>query len=304
MPDSMAAKPRAKKRVEQVLPEDLQESVREAVFRAPGSTVAQIVKALPASYRGFVVAIRAAAETLADTGKLFRHFKTKATPLFFPAEPMATLDAAIQPRLTDRVLDKDELKRLVEEITPGHGVVLDAWLKRALERGALHEHAPKAKTDKKKRYGRDPDLRKLFAPVFTALRKAREGLDERAIPRQRFAKLLLEELEVSLDGGGATSGHDACTGANGDARSQFISALAALGAENPRQALLSVRELRSRLGLAKAQFDAVALDLMRDGAISLHHHDHPASLPEVERRQLIQDASGTFYVGIAPRSTS
>lgn len=304
MPGHMAAKRKATKRGEQVVPSDLQEFVREAVSSAPGSTPAQIVKALPASYRGLAIAIRAAAEALADAGELFRHFKTKTTPLFFSADPLAALDAAVPPRLTERVLDKDELKRLVDDVTPGHGVVLDAWLKRALQRGTLHEHAPKTKGDKRKWYGRDPDLRKLFAPVFTALSKARDGLDQRAIPRERLAKLLLEELGVSLEGAGATGAHAPGSAANGNARTQFISALAALGAENPRQALLSVRDLRSRVGLGKEQFDALALDLMRDGVISLHHHDHPASLPEGERRQLIQDARGTFYVGIAPRSKS
>lgn len=298
----MGSKSSPKKAAIRVVPDDLDASIREAIQRAPGSTSAQLVKVLPASYRRFGKEVRAAAERLAGAGALCSHLKGK-TALFFPADPMLALDAAIPPRLTGRTLDKDELKRLVEEAAPGHGVVLDAWLKRALARRALYEHAPQVEGSKKKRFGREPDVRKLVAPLLTALRRARDSIDAKGIPSQRLVDVVLEELGVSIERIRGSALGNAHVGAvdNGDARTEFLAALTALGAENPRQALLSVRELRSRVVLGKAQFDTLALELMRDGAISLHHHDHPAALPEPERQQLVQDARGTYYVGIAPR---
>jgi hypothetical protein len=299
---SMVSKASSKTVAARVIPGDLDSSVAEAVKRAPGSTSTQLVKVLPTSYRTFGKEVRAAADRLAAEGKFHRHLKGK-TPLFFPADPLAALDAAIPSKLAGAPLDKDALKRLVEEVTPGHGVVLDDWLKRAVANRQVYEHAPTAK-GAKKRFGSEPDLRKLAAPLIKALRKAREGADAQGIPRQRLVQLLLEELGVSLEQAAARSSGDAKNGTvpNGIARTQFIAELTALGAENPRQALLSVRDLRARLALGKEQFDALALALMRDGAVSLHHHDHPASLPEPERRQLVQDGRGTYYVGIAPRS--
>jgi hypothetical protein len=209
----------------------------------------------------------------------------------------------ITPRLAGRALDKVDLKRLVEEVAPGHALVLDEWLKRAVAQRLLYEHAPATK-GAKKRFGAEPDVRKLTAPLLTALRKVRDGADAQGISRERIAEILLEELGVSL--GDATrrtpgkANNDNVP--NGNARGQFLTALAELGGQNPRQALLSVRDLRARLGLSKDQFDALALMLMRDGVISLHQHDHPMALSERERQQLVDNARGTYYVGIAPRS--
>jgi len=259
------------------------------------------MKQLPASYRAFAKEVRAAADTLASTGALYA-FRKGSTQLFFLVDPLPVLDAAILPRLIPEPRDKDGLKKLVGEVAPGHAVVLDAWLKRALTRRALHEHAPKAK-GAKKRYGTEPDIRKVVAPLITALKKACEKTDSQGISRERLAALLLNELGVSRSAAGLTSARKDGNGApqNGDGRAAFLAALEALGAENPRQALLSVRDLRSRLSLGKQQFDALALQLMREGSVSLHHHDHPASLPEPERQRLIADTRGTYYVGIAPR---
>ena len=45
----------------------------------------------------------------------------------------------------------------------------------------------------------------------------------------------------------------------------------------------SLRDLRARLSMSKDEFDETALRLQREGAVSLHHHDHPLALPEAER---------------------
>jgi hypothetical protein len=298
----MVSKVRTKVVAERAVPDDLDTSVREAVQRAPGATSSQLTKVLPPSYRTFAKEVRAAAERLADAGELHRHPKGKSL-LYFSADPLTALDAAIPARMAGKALDKHELQRLVEEVSPGHDIVLDQWLKHAVAQGLLHEHAAAAK-GAKKRFGPEPDVRKLAAPLVAALRKARDKADVKGIPRERLAEILLEELGLSMERAAVRTPSKANNGAlaNGDARTQFLAALAALNAENPRQALLSVRDLRSRLALGKERFDTLALELMRDGVISLHHHDHPASLSEPERQQLVQDARGTYYVGIAPRS--
>lgn len=297
----MATRVRTKTVAAHAVPDDLDSSVREGVRAAPGSSAAQLVKKLPASFSAFSKQVRDAAERLSKAGEIHRHLKGK-TALYFPAEPLAALDAAIPPRLAGQALDKAELRQLAEEVTPGHAVVLDEWLKRALAQRLLYEHAP-APGGAKKRFGAEPDVRKLAAPLLKALQKARDSADANGIPRERLAEILLQELGVSLgDAAQGTPGKASHNAPNGHTRSQFLAALTELVAQNPRQALLSVRDLRARLGLGKDQFDALALVLMRDGAISLHQHDHPMSLPEWERQQLVDNARGTYYVGIAPRS--
>ena len=283
-----------------VVPDDLDAVVREALSTTPGLNGAQLKKALPASYQQFAKEAAALVRELADR-KEAHCFRKGKTDLFFLRDPIPVLDVAILHRLTETPLEKDALKRIASEFAPGHGIVFEEWLKRALARGALFEHTPAS--SKAKRYGTEPDTRKSFGPL-TALRKALGRMETQGISKTRIAHLLLRELGLPQPvaaevGGQATPGSDGATDTSW--RAGFLSALRELAAENPREALLPVRELRARLALTKAQFDTLALGLMREGAISLHHHDHPASLTQSERDELVQDARGTYYIGIALR---
>jgi hypothetical protein len=89
------------------------------------------------------------------------------------------------------------------------------------------------------------------------------------------------------------------------ARDAVLAAVVTAAHREPPGTLLSVRVVRA---LASSQvpqkdvFDAAALALAREGAIVLHHHDHPWGLSEQERAQLVHDpVMGLYYVGIAPR---
>ena len=63
------------------------------------------------------------------------------------------------------------------------------------------------------------------------------------------------------------------------------------------------QHLRRAARLDKAHFDAAVLDLSRQGRVSLHRHDYPASLTPQERDELVTDGAGTYYVGLALRQT-
>jgi hypothetical protein len=71
------------------------------------------------------------------------------------------------------------------------------------------------------------------------------------------------------------------------------------GAE--RGALVVSRDLRRAARLEKETFDRTVLDLARQGRLSLHRHDYPASLTAAERDDLVTDGAGTYYVGVALR---
>jgi hypothetical protein len=66
---------------------------------------------------------------------------------------------------------------------------------------------------------------------------------------------------------------------------------------------VGVRDLRRHVSLAKPQFDDLALRLAREGRVSLHRHDFPASLSPQEREELITDGQGNYYIGLALRVT-
>jgi hypothetical protein len=63
--------------------------------------------------------------------------------------------------------------------------------------------------------------------------------------------------------------------------------------------------LRRRAALqqiSKEAFDAAALALLRQGKVYMALHDHPMRLPEEQRRELVSDGAGNFYVSISART--
>ncbi len=296
---SMAAKLKRRAALPREVPADLEAIVREALAVSPGVKSTQLKKVLTAPCQPFAKEALELARRLTAAGQVHVWRKGK-TELFFPAEPLAELDKALLGRAWPGALSKDALTELASSEAPGYEVVVDAWLKRAIASKRLYEHAPTVGGTRKKRYAVEPDVRKSLGPVLSALRKALVKTATMGISNERVAEVLLAELEgLPLP---AASRPVAGDGAwSGAARQQFLAALSDLVAEHPNQALLAVRDLRARLSLGKQQFDELALSLLSEGVITLHHHDHPASVPALERSQWVQDARGTHYLGIAPR---
>ncbi len=86
-----------------------------------------------------------------------------------------------------------------------------------------------------------------------------------------------------------------------EAEPLILMAVTRLQPPGQRRALVSVRELRRSVGLAKSVFDKIVLSLALQGKVALHHHDFPSSLSPDERDELVRDEQGTYYVGIVPK---
>lgn len=68
---------------------------------------------------------------------------------------------------------------------------------------------------------------------------------------------------------------------------------------------LSLIEVRASLkagGKVKPVFDQAVLALYKDRRVYLDRHDHPMRLSDAERRDLVSDEAGNYYVGITLRS--
>ncbi len=66
--------------------------------------------------------------------------------------------------------------------------------------------------------------------------------------------------------------------------------------------LIEVRvSLGAQKGKAKAEFDQAVLSLYKNGRVYLDRHDHPLRLGDAERRDLVFDGVGNYYVGITLR---
>jgi hypothetical protein len=66
--------------------------------------------------------------------------------------------------------------------------------------------------------------------------------------------------------------------------------------------LIEVRASLGGRGKAKADFDQAVLSLYKNRRVYLDRHDHPLRLSDTERRDLVFDGDGTYYVGITLRS--
>ena len=68
---------------------------------------------------------------------------------------------------------------------------------------------------------------------------------------------------------------------------------------------LSLIEVRASLGAqkgkVKAEFDQAVLSLYKSRRVYLDRHDHPLRLSDAERRDLVFDGEGNYYVGITLR---
>lgn len=67
---------------------------------------------------------------------------------------------------------------------------------------------------------------------------------------------------------------------------------------NPEGGLTSLRDLRKKTGLPKAEFDALVLETADGERAFLHEHDAPSHLTPEERQYLVKDEAGREHVGI------
>ena len=278
-----------------VVPDDLQGVVTATLKAIPSVTATNLKKALPTPYQGFHKEALEFARALAHRGEIHRWMKGN-TELFSARDPFVTVERVVLAHLEGQTQTKTQLKPLVAEEAPGHESLLDEWLPLAVKRGVLFDYP-------KKRFGAEPDVGAILKPVFAALAKAFETADVKGISKQRIADAVLTEMGLPLrsDAPEAPSPKHLNGPESQTAREEFLAALRLLTREHPSQAVLSVPDLRARLTMNKDEFDKVALELSRERIVSLHHHDHPNSLSDLERGELVRDTRGTHYIAIALR---
>jgi len=279
--------------------EELAHEIRRWLGEASWLPATELKKRLPKAQQPEGLA---RARDLASRGELYRYLKGK-TEHFFAQDPLERLERLVPELLEPEALPLSELIARLDRAAPGVTQLLTEWLKNAVARRLVFEHATKAiksKAKQEKKYSTRPDLRSLLKKSLAALDTELKNTDAANVSRERVFELLATELGVKLRGYVPSPEVVEKSGL----RESFLNALHRLAAKNGAGALLSVRQLRAESGIDKQAFDAAALALSREGAIVLHHHDHAAALPESERSLLIRDAGGTHYVGIALRRPS
>lgn len=123
-------------------------------------------------------------------------------------------------------------------------------------------------------------LLEIYRPVIESL-------------KEEWRRLGIREAEVArfLSGGGSPGAE------------VLLAELERLEKEHaPPNSVARLRRRMAPLGWTKEEFDAAALELLRQGRVYMAPHDHPMRLPEEERIGLVGDGRGNFYVSISSRA--
>jgi hypothetical protein len=278
--------------------QELEGVVRALIERASGLSRTEFKKELGAEYKALEKRALEMARALAGRRVVHRWASGRSKERFFATEPLDTLSKAVATVLADGPLESTELERRVENEGRGLRDLLKEWLKHAPARGELFAH-PKAAGGTKKRFGLrppEPDPNVVLKSVFTALDKALTSKDGSRLSKEAVLSTLAAKLGLPSPAPATAPSPPPAT-----ERESFIRALRELSAQNVQDGLLPIRDLRARLRLEKEHFDRLSLELLREGVVTLHHHDFPTSLSPAERAELVRDERGTHYVGIALR---
>lgn len=142
-------------------------------------------------------------------------------------------------------------------------------------------------------------LAKIVSPLLAA-----------GIPHDDLRRSLVQLIEAagipfsaSSYATNSTTTHREAPSESAPAAVDLIALIRRLEPGADRGALVVTRDLRRAAGLEKTRFDHTVLDLARQGRLSLHRHDYPASLTSTERDELVTDGNGTYFVGVALRQS-
>ncbi|MDC0744777.1 hypothetical protein [Polyangium mundeleinium] len=267
---------------------DLRLVLRDALARlAKPTSAAELRKALPKPYQQPLAEITRHLVELAREPGVFV-FQDGKTSRYSLQDARETAARAVLTTLSHGPLPKASLQAGVKRTAPGFEKALPAALDDLLARGAVREHPKVGKHPA--RYGREPpDATPFLAKALQEMQAVHKKLAPCGVTKAALYAALGHALGVTKAGGEGATDDDA-----------VLAALRELASREPPGALLSVRALRGLGPLSKPRFDSAVLRLSRAGKVVLHHHDFPASLPETERAELVQDERGTHYVGIAP----
>jgi len=243
--------------------------------------------------------VEAALNELIDKGRLYLWQPGKA-PYFCVSEPRKTALETILNALAAGPLTEKELVASVRKKLPGYQVMdLKEHLSYSKQ---VYEYPKYGKV--KIRYGlQPPEPGPYLGKTVQDITAIQSLLAPFRISLETIHDALGRELGLARETGEPSKAPPKGEIASPDAEPLLLKAMTRLQPFGQRRALVSIRELRHSVGLAKGVFDRVVLSLALQGKVALHHHDFPSSLSPEERDELVRDEQGIYYVGIVPKES-
>ena len=243
--------------------------------------------------------VETALNELVDTGRLYL-WQPGMTPYLCLLDPLKTALETILNALAAGPLTEKELVGLLRKRLPGYQVT---HLKEHLSYSQQVYEYPKCGKLKIK-YGLEPpEPGPYLGKAVQDMTAVQRLLAPFGISLEAIHDALGRELGLEHETGEPSRERSKAEIGSHDAEPLLLKAITRLQPPGQRRALVSIRELRRSVGLAKSVFDRVVLALALQGKVALHHHDFPSSLSPDERDELVRDEQGTYYVGIVPKET-
>jgi hypothetical protein len=236
---------------------------------------------------------------LVDAGRLYL-WEPGKTRFFCLTDPrMAALETILN-ALAAGPLPEKELVGLVRKRLPGYQV---KHLKEHLSYSQKVYEYPKCGKVKIKYGLKPPEPGPYLGKAVQEMTAVQRLLAPFRISLEAIHVALGRELGLEHETGEPSRERSKAEIGSHDAEPLLLKAITRLQPPGQRRALVSIRELRRSMGMAKSVFDRVVLALALQGRVALHHHDFPSSLSPDERDELVRDEQGTYYVGIVPKET-
>jgi len=244
--------------------------------------------------------VQTALNELVDGGRLHLWQPGKA-PYFCLSEPRKTALETILTALAAGPLTEKELIAWVRKRLPGYqGNDLNEHLSYSKQ---VYEYPKYGKI--KTKYGlKPPEPGPYLVKAIQEIATVQRLLAPFQISREAIHDALGRELGLEPKTRGLAKDQSKAETAPHEAEALLLKTMTRLQPPGQRRALVSIRELRRSVELAKSVFDHIVLSLAIQGRVALHHHDFPSSLSPEERDELVRDEQGTYYVGIAPKDMS
>ncbi len=180
-------------------------------------------------------------------------------------------------------------------------------LKRLLKQKRIFMHPP-AGRQRLERFGiQPPSVEPYFGKIRAEFEAVCEKLTGAGVPRDQIFETANKILSIrlprlSIDTSSKTESAQVAAEIYHDVHEAILAKITEIEPAAQRQVLIPISKLRKALDLTKIIFDQAILQLAERGKIFLHRHVYPTQMNDAERRIMVTDGQGNYYIGIVLRN--
>lgn len=272
--------------------------LREMILKAvgqqkPPQTVRDLRKHLTGPFKLPEEALLEIVNGLVKEGNLFAWpAKGKGKPRYWDKEPASFISGTIIDRLSEKPLTAVALNRLLVKALFGiPKKEIEKGIQALTLQGSIRHH-PRFGMLKAKLGLRPPDPQPYLFKVRKEMEQVYKMLGPTGVSREEIQKAFFDGAGLPPDPPGQSEAYP-----RKELEEEILSKMVEVEPQAPYGALVSLRNLRRSLGLAKEVFDRAIIDLAKNKRIILHQHSFPQGLSIEEQQSLVEDQKGHSYVG-------